>query len=188
MRRIIAFSVLAASAFAGTAEAQDVRYNFDRDANFASYRTYRWVVIQGAPPPVSDLVDRQVKATVDAELAKKGLMVSDSEAADLYLAYQGGVGTEKEFTAYSTGWGYGPGWGYRGWYGTGGGMVRGEISTLYVGQLSLDFYVPMARTLVWRGTASKTLDPKANPEKQQNNLEKAVAKLLKNFPPPPEKK
>jgi hypothetical protein len=37
--------------------------------------------------------------------------------------------------------------------------------------------------LVWRGVASKTLDAKAKPEKQQKNLAKAVKKLLKNYPP-----
>jgi hypothetical protein len=41
--------------------------------------------------------------------------------------------------------------------------------------------------LVWRGLASKTLDPKAKPEKQQKNLAKAVKKLLKNYPPPAKK-
>jgi hypothetical protein len=39
------------------------------------------------------------------------------------------------------------------------------------------------KDLVWRGVASKTLDPKAKPEKQQKNLDKAMAKLFKNYPP-----
>jgi hypothetical protein len=38
--------------------------------------------------------------------------------------------------------------------------------------------------MVWRGVVSKTIDPKAKPEKQEKNLNKAVAKLLKNYPPP----
>jgi len=38
-------------------------------------------------------------------------------------------------------------------------------------------------TLVWRGLASKTIDAKAKPDKQQKNLDKAVAKLMKNYPP-----
>jgi hypothetical protein len=37
---------------------------------------------------------------------------------------------------------------------------------------------------VWCGVASKTLKSKAKPGKQQKNLEKAVAKLLKSYPPP----
>jgi hypothetical protein len=40
---------------------------------------------------------------------------------------------------------------------------------------------------VWEGTASKVIDPKAKPEKQQKNLAKAVSKLLKNYPPPQKK-
>ena len=43
--------------------------------------------------------------------------------------------------------------------------------------------IPRTKTLVWRGTASKTLDQKAKPDKQEKNLKKAVAKLLKNYPP-----
>ena len=30
------------------AAAQDVRYNFDKDANFASFRSFKWVAIKGA--------------------------------------------------------------------------------------------------------------------------------------------
>jgi hypothetical protein len=166
---------------AGTAVAQDVRYNFDKSVNFAAFRTYKWVTIKGATP-LTDLADRQVKAAVDAELAAKGLTKSNSETADLYIGYQAAVGQEKEYTSFDSGWGYGPGWG-GGWYGGGGGMTTGQTSTIYVGQLALDMYAASPHTLVWRGNASKTLDPKAKPEKQQKNLQKAVAKMLKNYPP-----
>ena len=138
-------------------------------------------------PKVNELVDKQIKATVDAELAKKGLTRTDADTADLYLGYQAGIGQEKQYTMYNTGWGYGPGWYGGGWYGAGGGMTTGQTSTIYVGQLALDFYTPASTSLVWRGAASKTIDEEAKPEKQQKNLTKAVAKLLKNFPPPVKK-
>ena len=106
----------------------------------------------------------------------------------MYIGYQAAVSTEKQYTSFDTGYGYGPGWYGGGWYG-GGGMstTTGTTSTIYVGQLALDMYVPAQKALVWRGTASKTLDTKAKPEKQQKNLAKAVAKLLKNYPPPVKK-
>ena len=44
-------------------------------------------------------------------------------------------------------------------------------------------YDPADKKLVWRGTASKTLDTKASPEKRQKNLAKAAKKLFKNYPP-----
>src|SRR5262245_22691876 len=169
-------------ATAGIASAQDVRYNFDKQANFGAFKTYKWVTIKGANQ-LSDLADRQVKAAVDAELSKKGLTKSESDTADLYIGYQAGVGQEKEYTSFDTGWGYGPGSYGGGWYGGGGGMTKGQTSTLYIGQLALDMYAASPKNLVWRGTATKTLDPKAKPEKQEKNLNKAVAKMLKNYPP-----
>ena len=49
--------------------------------------------------------------------------------------------------------------------------------------MDLDMYDIHGEKLVWRGTVSKTIDPKAKPDKQQKNLKKAMAKLLKNYPP-----
>jgi hypothetical protein len=164
------------------AYAQDVRYNFDKNADFAKYKTYKWVEIKGADRP-NQLVQKQITDALDAELAKKGLTKTDGENADLYIAYQTAIGTEKEFTSYNTGWGYGPGWG-GGWYGgMGSTMSTTSTTTIYVGQLDVDMYDAAKKEMVWRGTASKTIDPKAKPEKQQKNLAKAVAKLLKNYPP-----
>lgn len=169
---------------ASSAIAQDVRYDFDKEKDFSKYKTYKWVEIKGADRP-DDLTAKALKDALDAELAKKGLTKTDADTADLYMGYQTAVGTEKEFTSYNTGWGYGPGWG-GGWYGYGGMATTttyGQTSTVYVGQLDLSMYDSAQKQLVWRGTASKTLDPKAKPEKKQKNINKAVAKLLKNYPP-----
>jgi len=166
--------------------AQDVRYDFDKNKDFSKYKTYKWVPIKGADQP-DELTGKKVTAAVNAELATKGLTMTDSDTADLYIGYQTAIGTEKQFTSYNTGWGYGPGWG-GGWYG-GGGMststTYGSTSTVYVGQLDLSIYDPAEKQMVWRGTATKTLDPKAKPGKKEKNIGKAVKKLLKNFPPTP---
>jgi hypothetical protein len=183
MRVPIALAVTLVLAGSSAALAQDVRYNFDKQANFSGFKTYRWVAIKGAQP-LPDLTDRQVKAALDVELSKKGLTLAQGDQADLFIGYQAAIDTEKQFTSYDTGWGYGPGWYGGGWYGGGGGMTTGSTSTIYVGQLALDMYSAAAKQLIWRGTASKTLDQNAKPEKQQKNLAKAVTKLLKNYPPP----
>jgi Domain of unknown function (DUF4136) len=183
MKRI-SFVICLALLFAvNFAFSQDVRYNFDKSADFAKFKTYKWVPIKGAQP-VNDITDKQIKEAIDAELAKKGLTKVDSDDANLYIGYQAAIGQEKQFTSYNTGWGYGPGWG-GGWYGGAGStMTTGQTSTIYTGQLGLDMYDAAQHNLVWRGVASKTIDQNAKPEKQQKNLNKAVAKLLKNYPPP----
>ena len=166
------------------AVAQDIRYDFDKDKDFSKYKTYKWVAIKGAELP-DELTQKALTTAIDAQLVMKGLTKIDSDSADLYIGYQTALGQEKEYTAYNTGWGYGPGWG-GGWYGYGGmasTTTYGSTSTVYVGQLDLSMYDPVAKQLVWRGTASKTLVPKAKPEKKQKNISKAVANLLKKYPP-----
>jgi hypothetical protein len=188
MKRLLVLPLLMLFlASASNALAQDVRYNFAKEAPFTTFKTYKWVTIKSAQP-INDLVETQIKSTVDAELGKKGLTKTEADTADLYVGYQAAVNTEKQFTSFNDSWGYGGGWYGPGWYG-GGGMstTTGSTSTIYVGQLALDMYAPSSKALVWRGTASKTLDTKAKPEKQQKNLTKAVAKLLKNYPPPVKK-
>jgi hypothetical protein len=177
---MIAFLLLGVS----SAVAQDVRYDFDKDKDFSKYKTYKWVAIKGAEMP-DELTQKALTSAIDAQLAAKGLTKTDSDNADLYVGYQTAIGQEKQFTSYNTGWGYGPGWG-GGWYGYGGmasTTTYGSTSTVYVGQLDLSMYDPAAKQLVWRGTASKTLDPKAKPEKKQKNINKAAEKLLKKYPP-----
>lgn len=166
----------------GNAHAQDVRYNFDKDADFSKFKTYTWVVLKDAVQ-LDNIMDKNIKSAVDEELAKKGLTKVDSDKADLYIGYQGSVSQDKEFTSYSSGWGYGPGWYGGGWYGPSSTMTTGQTNTIYTGQLVLDMYDSAHKDLVWRGVVSKTLDTKAKPEKQQKNLAKAMSKLLKNYPP-----
>jgi Domain of unknown function (DUF4136) len=182
----ISFSGLLLTAIA--ALGQDVRYNFDKNTDFSHFKTYKWVTLKDAAK-VNALVDKQIMAAVDAELATKGLSRVDADSADLYIGYQAAVGEEKQFTSYSSDWGYGGGWYRGGWYGGAGGMstTTGQTSTIYVGQLAVDMYDSANRDLVWRGLASKTINQKAKPDKQEKNLKKAVAKLLKNYPPPVKK-
>lgn len=179
LRVMLPMSLLVMSGF-----AQDVRYNFASGQDFSKYKTYKWVQIEGAQK-LNQMVDQQIKEAIDAELAKKGLTKTDADSANLMIGYQAAIGQEKQFTSYNTDWGYGPGW-RGGWYGGGMGssMTTGQTSTIYIGQLGLDMYDPAEKKLVWRGTASKTIDAKAKPDKQKKNLAKAMAKLLKNYPPP----
>ena len=183
MKTIAFFLVALFFVTVSNAVGQDVRYNFDKDTDFSKFKTYRWVPIKETPP-VDELKEKQIKASIDAELAKKGLTKTDAETADLYIGYQAAVSTEKQFTSYNDAWATGPGWYRGGWYGGGGGMTTGETSTIYKGQLGLDIYDQQKHDLIWRGVVSKTLDQKAKPDKQQKNLDKAVAKLLKDYPPP----
>jgi hypothetical protein len=183
MKKALFFSMVGLLLATSAALGQDVRFNFDKNTDFSKFKTYKWVTLKEASK-LNDLLDKQIIAAVDAELATKGLTKVDDDSANLYVGYQAGVGQEKQFTSYSSDWGYGGGWYRGGWYGSPGmSTTTGQTSTIYVGQLAVDMYDSANKDLVWRGLASKTIDPKAKPEKQEKNLKKAVTKLLKNYPP-----
>jgi len=156
---------------AGTLAAQDVRYNFMPGTDFSKYHTYRWVSIEGGEHP-NQIVDARIKQSIDSQLASKGMTKTDNDKADLYLGYQVAVSQETQWNAY------GMGGGIR-W----GGMATATSSTIHVGTLVLDMYDPATKQLVWTGNATKTLDPSSNQEKNQKKLNKAMQKLLKNYPP-----
>jgi hypothetical protein len=175
LRTVVALVVILG--VAGSVAAQDVTYNAVPGKDFSTYKSYKWVKIEGAAYP-DDITDQQIKGAVDKQLAAKGLTKTDAETADLYIGYQLALNKERQWNAYSMG-----GYGYR-W---GGGTGTMTSTTINIGTLGLDIYDSAAKELIWRGSASKTIDEKANPEKRQKNLDKAMAKLLKNYPPPVKK-
>jgi hypothetical protein len=154
---------------------QEVQFDYDRSASFNAYKTYQWVDYKAVP--VGDqLLDQDIKRAVDAQLAGKGLRRVES-GADLLVGYQAAISQEKQFD--SLGWGGPPVLGPWGNWGNN----RVTSSTIEVGKLVIGLFDPATKQLVWRGAASKTLDINKDPDKNYRNLEKAMAKLFKNYPP-----
>jgi hypothetical protein len=152
------------------ANGQDVHHNAMPGVNFSKFHTYKWVNIEGGAHP-NQIVDAEIKQAADMQLSAKGLTKTDSDKADLYVGYQTAVQQDKQWNAWGTGRGFG------------GGMGQATQSTISVGSIVLDMYDPTSKQLVWTGTATKSLDPSSNQEKNLKNLNKAMAKLLKDFPP-----
>jgi len=65
-----------------------------------------------------------------------------------------------------------------------GDSMKLIINTANKGIQSVDVYGAANKQLVWTERATKTLSPSKNQQKDLNNLDKAIAKLVKNFPPP----
>lgn len=51
----------------------------------------------------------------------------------------------------------------------------------------MNIYDPARKQVIWRGDATKTIDLDKDPDKNYKKLQKAMAKLLKNYPPQPNK-
>jgi len=151
--------------------AQDVKTNYMPGTNFSKYTTYKWVSIGGGEHP-NQIVDQEIKNAINSQLSAKGLTQTDSDSASLFIGYQIAVDQERQWNA----WGMGGGLRW-------GGMGSAQSSTISNGTLVLDFYDASNKQLVWQGAATKTIDPSSNPQKNQSNINKAMAKLLKGYPP-----
>ena len=153
--------------------AQDVQFDYNRSTNFSAYKTYQWIDYK--PVAVGDeLLDQDIKRAVDAQLAGKGLRRVES-GGDLVVGYQAGISQEKEFDSFGNRW---LGWSVRQW-----GNTRVTTSTIDIGKLTIGLFDPASKQLVWRGAASKTLNISKDPDKNYRTLEKAMAKLFRNYPP-----
>jgi Domain of unknown function (DUF4136) len=178
MKRNIAFQAAAGLCTAllscALGLAQDVRYNFVPGTDFSKYKTYKWAPVEGGVHP-DQMVEDQIKQAVDSQLALKGLTKTADDKADLYVGYQVAVNQEKQWNAMG-----GPGIRY-------GGMGTATSSTINIGTLVVDIYDAPLKKQIWHGTATKTMNPSKDPQKNQERLQKAVAKLMKNYPPPVKK-
>ncbi|HSE23854.1 MAG TPA: DUF4136 domain-containing protein [Pyrinomonadaceae bacterium] len=164
----------------GSAAAQDIRFNYLPGTDFSKYKTYKWVQIPNVQYP-NQLVDGQIKRSIENQLSLKGLTKTE-ENPDLYITYQAAVNQEKQWNSFSTG---GDMWGYGRWGGWGGmGTTTTTSKTINIGTLNVDFYDVARKEQIWRGAASKTLGSGKDPNKVQKNLDKAMAKLFKKYPPP----
>jgi hypothetical protein len=150
--------------------AQQVHYDFMPGTNFSQYHTYMWVDIPSDVHP-NQIVSQEIKDAVNNVLATKGLTLSTSGTADLYVGYQCSVDQERQWSA----------WGMGGRLM--GGMGTATRSMISNGTPAVDFYDPTSKQLIWRGSAAQALDPSGNQQKDMQRLNKAVAKLVKNYPP-----
>jgi Domain of unknown function (DUF4136) len=168
--------------------AQEIKFNFLPGTDFAKYKTYKWARVPNVQYP-DQILDSQIMQAIDTQLAAKGLSKSSGDDADLVVTYQAAVSQEKQWNSFSTGdsmWGYGR-WG--GWGGYGGGMSTTTTTseTIHIGTLDVDIYDAAAKNQIWKGQASKTLGSGKDPAKVTKNINKAMEKLFKKYPPPQKK-
>ena len=158
----------------GAAFAQQVKTDFDHQANFSRYKTYSWQEIK----PANSLWDSRIKNAVDAQLAAKGWTQVDS-GGDVAVVAVKTTQTQRALQTFYDG--FGGGWGWRRFGGGGFGDSTTTEQDYKVGTLVVDLYDAKTKQLIWRGSAEDTLSDKAS--NNEKKLDKGVAKMFKKFPP-----
>lgn len=74
-KRLSLFVLALLAILVSNASAQDVRYTFDKIADFSKFKAYKWVAIKGAEP-LDKLLDQKIKSALEIELATQGIQVA----------------------------------------------------------------------------------------------------------------
>ena len=161
---IVVFVLTAASL------AQQVKTDYDRDANFSKYKTFSFEKIQTQDPL---WVDR-IKSAVTAALTAKGLSQVDS-GGDISVVAVGMTKTQQRLDTFYNG--FGGGWRFGGRFGD----ATTTTETYQVGTLVIDMFDSGTKELLWRGSASGTVSN--NSKNNIKNLDKGVQKMFQSYPP-----
>jgi hypothetical protein len=146
--------------------------DFDPKTDFTRYKTWAFREDESMK---NSILSKRIQSAVESELSKRGLTRNEGNP-DLWVAVHVRLSKETQVTTYNTGWGYGYRWG-------GAGMSTATVQEIPVGSLIVDLVDANQKDLVWRGTASDTLNPEKSPEEKDKALREALAKMFENYPP-----
>ena len=154
-------------------------FDYDSHTDFSKLQTFAWMPREantgGSAQQAqanNSLFDKRLKNAVNTNLEAKGYSINTTEP-DFVIIYHTGVQDKVNVTNW--GYTYGPYWGPWG--------ESVDVSQYTEGTLILDFVDYVTKSIVWRGTAQKALSGNENPEKAEQNMQKAVDQLLAKFPP-----
>jgi hypothetical protein len=167
-----------ALALAGTAQAQDVKVDFDQAASFATIKTFS---IKLGTTWGNEIQQKRVLDEFTQALVEKGWTLVSTGPADAEVMVHGASQVKKDLNTFYSGMG---GYGYRG-FGGGAGTATTTVSEYLVGTLVVDIF-DAKKNLIWRGIAQDELSDKT--EKNIKKLGKASDKMFKDFPPGSAKK
>ena len=169
VQNTIFFSIAMFFALTAASFAQQVKTDYDHNANFGQYKTYSWEKVQTKDPL---MVDR-IKEAVNGALTAKGWTQVESGGDVSVVAMEITQNQQTLNTFYD---GFGGGWRWGGF-----GDATTTTETYKVGTLVVDLFDAKTKNLIWRSSSSDTLSN--NSDKNTKNLDKGVQKMFAHFPP-----
>jgi hypothetical protein len=156
--------VLAIGVTTGAAQAASVKYDYDKSVDFASYKSWAWRQPQAAGG--GSIPDARIREALEAGFVADGYSQAERPSADFLIDYHAAARQDVRFDETFRGPGFGR-------------DLR--MNRVPVGVLVVDVIDARSGKLAWRGLVEDALA--SDPQKADKKTEKAVAKLLKKFPP-----
>jgi hypothetical protein len=157
-----------------------VAADYDKEADFNSYKTFAFFKTGIDKAEISDLDKRRILRAIEAELLAKGY--TKSENPDMLISIFTKSQQRVDVYNHAYGWGnygprwggYGPGWGY-GFYNQPNVSVKSE------GTLFIDLIDMKKKELIWQGMGTGYISK--NMDKKEEQIKEFVMKIMKKYPP-----
>jgi len=151
-----------------------VTTDYDKDAGFASYKTYAFTP-EAENLSIDAINKGRILTAVANELNAKGFTKSDNPDVLIDLKIKA-----KQVQTATTEY-YGGAYRYR--WGGGFSATTIDVNTYVEGTLFVDMIDVSKKQLVWQGRAVGTINPDAKPEKREANINNAVKQVFMKYPP-----
>jgi len=156
---------------ASCASSPTVSSDYNPATNFTQYNSFGFKATEQIPDPI---VESRLQSAVTSALTSKGWTRNDQNPS-IWVIPHVQLSEQTQLNTYNSGWGYGWRWG--------GGPSTTTVEKIPVGTVIIDLVDAREKQMVWRGTASNTLQQSASPEQRQQKLNEAMQKLFAKFPP-----
>jgi hypothetical protein len=164
-----------------------VTNDWDTSVDFSQFNTF--VMLEDEEPAINRLIDQRIRAAIVADLSAKGLQqIDDLDKADLAFGFEVTTEERTSLQTIHSGWGASgypfshSSWDRSAWHGTMGTSRTTQIDYT-VGTLVIAAFQVNNETLVWEGSGSSVVNPARSPEQSTQNINEAVQRILKSFPP-----
>lgn len=175
-------ALLALLAVAAPLSAQKIRVDFDKQINFAQFKTFAWAPHGAVAHPGLAL---NVVGAIEQELKARGMTkVNIDQNPGLVIQVYGSV--EQDTSYYSTDPLYNATGGVPPFDPSfSGPLLSGQFGatsvTIHKGQLVVDLLDYAQKKLVWRGMSQQNLAAH-NPNKLVSQVNNAITKMFKQYP------
>lgn len=151
-----------------------VAADYDKEANFDSYKSFAFFKTGIDKAKISDLDKRRILKAIETELIAKGF--TKSENPDILVSIF--TKSREKVNVYNNGYGsYGYGWGWSPWYYNN----YGQTSRSTEGSIYVDLIDANKKELVWQGVGKGYISQSMN--KKEERIKEFVMKIMEKYPP-----
>ncbi|WP_046746248.1 DUF4136 domain-containing protein [Kordia zhangzhouensis] len=150
--------------------------DYDKEADFNSYKTFAFYKTGIDQVEISDLDKKRILRSIEKELTDRGFVKSENPDLLVNIMTKANKRVDINNNAY-----FGWGWGFQPWFW--GGAPMSTVRTRTEGVLYIDLIDTKQKELVWQGRGTGNLNNNRSIEKKEERIREFVAEIMKEYPP-----